>query len=72
MFQIMRKVLQIYSHVLEGRRVTGSDMKKIGLGNAEPPQGYSNAKAQMALMDGSGFPVSTDVSGLGTQFWLSS
>lgn len=32
-------------------------MKKMYLGNAEPPQGNSNAKAQMAVMHDFGFPV---------------
>lgn len=68
MFQITRKVLQMYSHLSEGQRVTGSDMK-TELGNAEPPQGYSNTKARMAVMDGFRFPVSTGASGLGTKFW---
>lgn len=65
----MRKVLQMYFHLLEGQRVTGSDMKKIDLGSAEPLQGDSNAKTHMAVMDGFGFPMSSDVSGLGTKFW---
>lgn len=44
-------------------------MKKIYLGNAEPPQGNSTAKAQMAVVYGFGFPVCTEVSGLGTKIW---
>lgn len=52
----------MYFHLLEGQRVTGSDTKKkIDLGDAEPPQENSNAKSQMAVMDGFGFPLSTDV-----------
>lgn len=44
-------------------------MKKIDLENAEPPQGNSNAKAQMAVMHDFGFPVCTEVSGLGMKIW---
>lgn len=43
-------------------------MKKMDLGNAEPPQENSNAKAQMAVMDGFGFLVSRDVSELRIKF----
>lgn len=59
----------MYFHLLEGQRVTGSEMKKIDQESAEPPQGNSNVKAQMAMMDGFGFLVSTVVSGLGSRFW---
>lgn len=58
----------MYFPLLEGQRSTGSD-EKIYLGHAEPPQGNSNAKAQMAAMYDFGFPVYTEVSGLETKAW---
>lgn len=46
----------MYFPLLEGQRGTGSD-EKNNLGNAEPPQGSSNAKARMAVIYDFGFPV---------------
>lgn len=58
----------MYFRLLEGQRVAGSDMKNIHLASAEPPQENPNAKVQGTVMDSFGFPVSTDVLGLGTKF----
>lgn len=48
------------------QRVTGSDTKKNRSGKFWD---NSKMKAQMAVMDGSGFPVKTDASGLEAKFW---